>query len=208
MGVPYLTVSIGCARNNDLPAHVKGYVCKQLKVPTTHSENLLPLPWMSVLDLVHMNLPPISSGQDAYSNIPCTFSFFSPTHPINDVEILKQVIVPPKGLVAKLLDQAKQCWLDGAESLTLPGVSHNLPLWSLHFWSDLHLIVNPAQVSWKQALNLAPEGQSQPIPGPSSCDLGGPGHCVLVGQPSSTIHRSNPVHKGNSSQFSLPRMAI
>ena len=137
---------------NDLPAHVKGYVRKQLKVPTTHSENLLPLPRMSVLDLVHMNLPPISSGQDAYSNIPCTFSFFSPTHPINDVKILKQVIVPPKGLVAKLLDQAKQCWLDGAESLTLPGVSHNLPLWSLHFWSDLHLIVNPAQVSWKQAL--------------------------------------------------------
>jgi len=46
----------------------------------------------------------------------------------------------------------KQCWLDGAESLTLPGVSQNLPLWCLHFWSNLHLIVYPAHVSWQQAL--------------------------------------------------------
>jgi len=137
---------------NDLPAHVKGYVREQLKVPTIHSETLLPSPQMSVLDLVNMDLPPISSGQDAYSNIPWTFSFFSPFQPINDIEILKQVIVPPKGLVAKLLDQAKQCWLDGAESLTLPGVSQNLPIWLLHFWSDLHLIVNPARVLWDQAL--------------------------------------------------------
>ena len=107
---------------------------------------------MSVFDFVNTDLPPISSGQD-YSNIPPAFSFFSPSPPINDIEILKKVILPPKGLVAKLLDQAKQCWLDGAESLTLPGVSENLPLWALHFWSDLHLIVYPAHVSWVQALN-------------------------------------------------------
>ena len=106
---------------------------------------------MSVFDLVKMDLPPISSGKD-YSNISQTFSFFSPSPPILDFEILKHVILPPKGLVAKLLDQAKQCWLDGAESLTLPGVSQNLPLWSLHFWSVLHLIVYPARVSWEQAL--------------------------------------------------------
>ncbi len=137
---------------NDLPAHVKGFVREQLKLPSIHAETLLPRPRMSVLDLVNMDLPPISSGQDAYSNIPWTFSFFSPSQPINDIEILKQVIVPPKGLVAKLLDQAKQCWLDGAESLTLPGVSQNLPLWALQFWSDLLLIVYPARVLWEQAL--------------------------------------------------------
>ncbi|KIM38034.1 hypothetical protein M413DRAFT_76363 [Hebeloma cylindrosporum] len=107
---------------------------------------------MSVLDLVNMELPPISSGEDAYSNIAWTFSFFSPSEPVNDIGMLKKVLVPPKGLIAKLLDKAKQCWLDGAESLTLPGVSEKLPLWSLHFWSDLHLIVHPARISWERAL--------------------------------------------------------
>jgi len=139
----------------DLPPHVKGYVREQLQVPPLHSETLLPSPQMSVLDLVNMDLPPITSDQEnaAYSkDIPMTFSFFSTSQPINDDEILKQVVVPPKGLVAKLLDQAKQCWLDGAESLTFPGISQNLPLWSLHFWSDLHLKVNPARVSWERAL--------------------------------------------------------
>lgn len=78
---------------NDLPAHVKGHVREQLKVPTIHSETLLPNSRMSVLDLVNMDLPPISSGQDAYSNISWTFSFFSPSEPINDIAILKKVIV-------------------------------------------------------------------------------------------------------------------
>lgn len=137
---------------DELPAHVKGFVREQLKLPTIHAETLLPSPRTSVLDLVNMDLPPISSGPDTYSNIPQTFSFFSSSKPINDIEILKQIIVPPKGLVAKLLDQAKQCWLDGADSLTLPGISQNLPLWSLHLWSDLHLIVYPARISWDQAV--------------------------------------------------------
>jgi hypothetical protein len=35
---------------NDLPAHVKGYVRDQLKVPTIHSETILSNPQMSVLD--------------------------------------------------------------------------------------------------------------------------------------------------------------
>ena len=96
---------------NDLPAHVKGYVRKQLKVPTTHSENLLPLPRMSVLDLVHMNLPPISSGQDAYSNIPCTFSFFSPTHPINDIEFLNRSLFHLKALLPNFLTKQSSAGL-------------------------------------------------------------------------------------------------
>ena len=139
---------------DDLPTPVKGVVREQLKLPAIYAEKLLPGPRMSVFDLVNMNLPPISSGRDAaaYSNISPTYSFFSPSPPNNDIETLKQVILPPKGLVAKLLIEAKQCWLDGAESLTLPGVSHNLPLWALNFWSDLHLIVYPARVSWGQAL--------------------------------------------------------
>lgn len=78
---------------NDLPAHVKGHVREQLKVPTIHLETLFPNSRMSVLDLVNMDLPPISSGQDAYSNISRTFSFFSPSEPINDITILKKVIV-------------------------------------------------------------------------------------------------------------------
>jgi len=47
---------------NDLPTHVKGFVCEQLKVPTIHTETLLSSPQMSVLNLVNVDLPPISSG--------------------------------------------------------------------------------------------------------------------------------------------------
>jgi hypothetical protein len=106
--------------------------------------------------MVNIDLPRITYDQEniAYSkDIPRDFSFFSPSQPIlHDIGILKQIVVPSKGLIAQLLDQAKQCWLDGAESLTLPGVSQNLPLWSLHFWSALHLQVSPAHVSWQRAL--------------------------------------------------------
>ena len=138
-------ISLWRQRNHqldDLPIPVKGFVREQLKLPAIYAEKLLPGPRISV-----------SSGRDAaaYSNTSPTHSF-NPSPPINDIETLKQVILPPKGLVAKLLIEAKQCWLDSAESLTLPGVSHNLPLWALNFWSDLHLIVYPARVSWEQAL--------------------------------------------------------
>ena len=151
-------ISLWRQRNHqfdDLPTPVKGFVREQLKLPAIYAEKLLPGTRISVFDFVNMNLPPISSGRDAaaYSNISPTHSFFNPSPPINDIETLKQVILPPKGLVAKLLIEAKQCWLDGAESLTLPGVSHNLPLLALNFWSDLHLIVYPARDRKSTRLN-------------------------------------------------------
>ena len=193
---------------DDLPMHVKGFVCEQLKLPTIHAETLLSSPRMSVFDLVNMELPPNSSDRDAhYSNIPLTFSFFSPSQPINDIKILKQVILPPKGLVVKLLDQVKQSWLDGAESLALPGVSQNLPHCALHFWSELHLRVYPAHVSWEQALTWLQRDDLNLFQDQvhTTCEAL---VCDLVWQPSSSFNRPNSVHKVNSSQFYFTQMAI
>ena len=84
---------------NNLPAHIKGHVREQLMVPTIHSETLFPNLRMSVLDLVNMDLPPISSGQDAYSNISWTFSFSALPSLSMTLQFLKRSLLHPKALL-------------------------------------------------------------------------------------------------------------
>jgi hypothetical protein len=121
-------------RNNhrfeNIPPNVQGYVWQQLKTPSIHLATLFPDLKMSVIDLVYSTtIPPICDDREqAGYFIPIDHSFFATELPVEDIQRLTLVTVPPKGVVANLVDRSKQQWLDGAESICLPD-EPPLPLW-------------------------------------------------------------------------------
>ncbi|KAF8060838.1 hypothetical protein FPV67DRAFT_1452907 [Lyophyllum atratum] len=144
-------------RNNnhqfdEIPSSVQGYVRDQLRIPAVHSAILLPNPRISVLDFISTSVPPISKSEAHYP-IPDGHDFFSSETGDPDIELLSTTLVPPRSLIIQLLPQAKQKWLDGAESIRIPDEKTLLPLWSLQFWSDIHLTNEPARVVWQSAIN-------------------------------------------------------
>jgi hypothetical protein len=54
-------------------------------------------------------------------------------------------------VVKSLLSQIQQRWLDGAQSISLPGQETLFPFWAAHFWNKIHLIA-PIWDSWCQAV--------------------------------------------------------
>ncbi|KAF8057978.1 hypothetical protein FPV67DRAFT_1676708 [Lyophyllum atratum] len=144
-------------RNNNhqfdaIPSSVQGYVRDQLRIPAVHSAILLPEPKLSVLDLISTSIPPISKSE-AHYHIPDGHDFFSTERADPDIELLSRTLVPPRSLIIQLLPQAKQKWLDGAESIRVPNETILLPLWSLQFWSDIHLTIEPARLAWRSAID-------------------------------------------------------
>lgn len=155
-------------RNNhhqfaDLPSNIQGYIREKFCIPAVHSAILLPDPRSSVLDLISTPLPPITLSDTSYP-IPDGHIFFTPKTATPDTELLTRTLVPPRKLIIQLLTDAKQQWLDGAESIQLPGEDILLPLWSIQFWSELHLIIEPARKVWQDGISwllrqeLAPYG--------------------------------------------------
>lgn len=63
------------------------------------------------------------------------------------------IMVPLKSIVADLMASATQQWLDGANSIKVPGDPLFFPLWMLQVWVELHLIVIPAHNSWQKSIN-------------------------------------------------------
>lgn len=101
-----------------VPNAVQGYVCEQIQVPKIYVLSLFPSPKLPVFNFVYgAHLPPVS--KKGY-NVPEGHSFFSTETPIDDVTILKMLHVPPTGIVAWLVDQLKQAWLDRSSSIQLP----------------------------------------------------------------------------------------
>ena len=74
-------------------------------------------------------IPPICDDREqAGYLIPINHSFFATELPVEDIQHLTLVTVPPKGVVANLVENSKQQWLDDAESIRVPD-EPPLPLW-------------------------------------------------------------------------------
>lgn len=114
----------------NIPPNVQGYVRQQLKTPSIYLATLLPDLKISVIDLVYSTtIPPICDDREqAGYLIPINHSFFATELPVEDIQHLTLVTVPPKGVVANLVENSKQQWLDGAESIRVPD-EPPLPLW-------------------------------------------------------------------------------
>ncbi|KAJ7496082.1 ribonuclease H-like domain-containing protein [Mycena galericulata] len=111
----------------------------------------LPNPRLSVTNLVNFALPPIASGT-AYT-IPPGHNFFSRDANHADIDILRTVRVPPPSLIGRLVLESRQQWLDGAESINLPGSPDLFPLWALDLWTEYQVVVKPNIDAWAEGIN-------------------------------------------------------
>jgi len=137
---------------DSIPPNVQGYIRNQLRLPPAHADILLPSQNMSVIDFVYsFSHPPVCKNPANYS-IPDGHRFFSHELPDDDVGILTRLTVPPRTVLAILVKDGKQEWLDGSCSISLPGEPTHLPMWAPHFWSELHLTIEPAHSHWRSAL--------------------------------------------------------
>jgi hypothetical protein len=64
---------------------------------------------------------------------------------------LSTLCVPPAGIIKVLLSQTKQHWLDGAQSICLPGQNTLFPLWAPFFWNEVQ-VITPIWESWCAAV--------------------------------------------------------
>ena len=99
------------------------------------------------------NIPTVCQQTSSYI-IPSGFSFFSAEK--SSESFLRQmavIMVPSKTIVADLMASATQKWLDGANSITIPGDPLFYPLWMLQVWVELHLTVVPTRNSWQKSIN-------------------------------------------------------
>ncbi|KAF5312309.1 hypothetical protein D9619_003512 [Psilocybe cf. subviscida] len=128
-----------------LPENVRGLIRSQhLSVPTGVA-TLMPDKELSILDLVATNFPGVWDATP-----PPGYQFFTAEKP--DIDALLTTQIPPASIVHQLYSQASQQWLDGADSVHLPGTVQHLPIWAPKMWADLHTIVYPKIGIWKKAL--------------------------------------------------------
>ena len=107
-----------------------------------------------------MHLPPIH--KNGYK-IPEDYLFFSVELPTDDVTVLKTLCVPLKGIVAQLMAQSKQAWLDGSLSIQLPGESIYVPLWAPNFWLRVYFDFLPSFTAWEKALEWLKREELNPF---------------------------------------------
>ena len=112
--------------------------------------SLFPNEKLSIADFVYgTHIPPVN--KKGYK-IPEDYLFFRVEMPSDDVTVLKTLCVPPTGIVAQLMDQSKQAWLDGSMSIQLPGESIYVPLWATAFWTRIYFDFLPSFTAWRKAL--------------------------------------------------------
>lgn len=133
----------------NVPSNVQEYIQGQLKMSEVHSTILLPNPRLSVLDFINCPLPPLS-GNKSY-RVPTNHSFFSHDDDPGDIHLLSTIPVPPPGIIKILLSLTKQHWLDGAQSIRLPGQETLFPLWAPFFWNEVQ-IITPTREAWRTAV--------------------------------------------------------
>ncbi|KAF9522085.1 hypothetical protein CPB83DRAFT_899950 [Crepidotus variabilis] len=152
---------------SDIPSHIRTLIRSEINPPNIQ-QSLLPRLRSSVLDFISAELPDAckDTEQALYlADIPPNHFFFSIEAAVADTNILKTILVPPKGLVAKLLAELPQKWLDGNNSIHLfhQDADVFLPLWALKFWSDLHLTVLPVHKFWTRGIEWLKRSQFQPF---------------------------------------------
>ncbi|KAJ7017103.1 hypothetical protein C8F04DRAFT_1406226 [Mycena alexandri] len=139
-------------RNNghqlpDVPAAVKNYIATELKMAGIYRSLYLPNSRLSVTNLITFVLPPMAASATEY-HVPSGHTFFRQDANHADFDNLRTVKVPPVTVLAPLMLEARQKWLDGSQSICLPGSEDLFALWALDFWSELQLVVKPAFDSW------------------------------------------------------------
>jgi len=144
-----------------IPPNVQGYIWEQLRLPSVHAETLLPPHNMSVIDFVYSFSLPSMCKNPADYNIPDGHCFFSCESHTADVSILAWLTVPPRTVLAILVKDRKQAWLNGSSSISLPGEQTYLPMWAPQFWSELHLTIEPAHTQWRSALEWLKRNEFQ-----------------------------------------------
>ncbi|KAJ7629632.1 hypothetical protein DFH06DRAFT_1338051 [Mycena polygramma] len=136
----------------DVPASVQAYVRQQLKMSQLFRGIYLPHEKLSVVKLAEFTLPPMSTSADDYK-IPAGHNFFTEDgNEETDLELLMEIQVPPVAVLTKLAAQARQQYLDGAESIRVPGTRQPLPLWVLDLFIELQLTVKPAVDAWAKGI--------------------------------------------------------
>ncbi|KAJ7213203.1 ribonuclease H-like domain-containing protein [Mycena rebaudengoi] len=110
---------------------------------------LLPHPRLDVLNLSRYLLPPMATDAAHYNHIPSGHQFFSKSNSDDqvDIDLLKQMLVPPPSLIGQLRQESRQRYLDGYESICLPDGTL-LPIWVLDMWSELQVTVQPNVDGW------------------------------------------------------------
>jgi hypothetical protein len=147
---------------DSIPSNVQGHIRQQLRLPPAHEETLLPPQNMSVIDFAFsFRLHPVCKKPTEYI-IPDGHCFYSQELHNNDVSILVRLTLPPRTVLAILVKDGKQAWLNGSNSISLPREQACLPMWAPHFWTEL-LMIEPVHAQWRNALEWLKRKEFQPF---------------------------------------------
>ncbi|KAJ3501239.1 hypothetical protein NMY22_g18992 [Coprinellus aureogranulatus] len=143
---------------DDLSYQVRTQLRRQLAIP--EGLDVAPASRLSVLDFAVSLLPSVSHA-DVF---PTNFNFFSQNPPTAlTSDMILSVDVPPKGVVAGLLAQALQQYLDGAESVVHPLSGFLFPIWVLTLWTNFHIEYAPGKQKWNDAISWLQRSELQPF---------------------------------------------
>lgn len=121
----------------------------------------LPNPLLSVLKLAEFEIPPMAPTAAAYK-VPSGHNWFSEDAIHSDLDLLTtEIRVPPPSLIAELKKESRQRYLDGAESICMPGTGQKFPLWTPDLWSEYQVIVKPNVDAWVEGIEWLGKMDSQ-----------------------------------------------
>ncbi|KAJ7708420.1 hypothetical protein B0H16DRAFT_1746293 [Mycena metata] len=146
---------------NDVPPAVQTHVRGKLKLTLLLRGLYLPHPKLSVVNLVKFTHPPMADTIADYK-IPIGHNFFSEDDNHSDLDLLtSEIIVPPPAIISALVSQARQRYLDGAESIILPWTGQLYPLSVLELWTELQVVVRPNMEAWAKGLKWLTDLESK-----------------------------------------------
>ncbi|KAJ7033550.1 ribonuclease H-like domain-containing protein [Mycena alexandri] len=94
--------------------------------------------------------------------IPAGHNFFSEDDNHSELDLLtSEITVPPPSVISALVSQARQRYLDGAESIVLPWTGQLYPLTVLELWSELQMLVRPNIEAWAEGLKWLTDLESR-----------------------------------------------
>ncbi|KAJ7915204.1 hypothetical protein B0H13DRAFT_2000725, partial [Mycena leptocephala] len=109
----------------NVPSAVQSHVRIQATMSPLIRGLYLPNPQLSVLKLAEFEIPPMAPTAAAYK-VPSGHNWFSEDAIHSDLDLLTtEIRVPPPSLIAELKKESRQRYLDGAESICMPGTGQN-----------------------------------------------------------------------------------
>ncbi|KAJ7713730.1 hypothetical protein B0H16DRAFT_1809375 [Mycena metata] len=145
----------------DVPPAVQTHVRGKLKLTLLLRGLYPPHPKLSVVNLVKFTHPPMADTIADYK-IPTGHNFFSEDDNHSDLDLLtSEITVPPPSIISALVSQARQRYLDGAESIILPWTGQLYPLSVLELWTELQVVVRPNMEAWAKGLKWLTDLESK-----------------------------------------------